>query len=578
MMFRGGLNLKFISETEFESVIDRAAEEHYGVYGRNALRLLMMGWTKSWSELLSWPIFKAVFLQRDHALLKELRLAFQQGFDHLFLQLKDQQLTKEQHEQVQLYLSNCLSLLPYADLSPYESFRIPQYTNRHWELVDYEVKPIELTKMQGIEHRLLQDSDRVFAYGLEPITHPDAQSHLIFMGTTYPAGQGFAQQIKTDFKGFETVGMALYERGRQGLKDWLTAQKNKVHVCGVSLGGSLSLLLANDLGEHLSRVDVLNPAGLHDDTIKEKYDRWDDISPQPEVVVQIQGKDPVSFFGVWKKNWIIIRVTPPVELQGPNLFCDHFLNYAGFADTRFTYVTAEEENAQRKFRNFWLYSLGRSVFYYTTLVPYNYMVRPALYFFKDHWSSILLATAILLAVIACGILATAGVLPTAATGLIFTAAAVGSAVVLYKSVMWESNSFSLADKHALAKLHDPSLPRNPELDIHNNHIELNLSYKDLNAYYKIKRCLVKGKEFIPEHDHSGIFSDGSKKEHLQLSEHTENADKYLLLKVSKAKAIHIKHTLSFIEQLRDDEQALKQAIAEDYKHYCTGKSGRSPSC
>ncbi|MGL5742592.1 MAG: hypothetical protein ACRCXC_08605 [Legionella sp.] len=69
------------------------------------------------------------------------------------------------------------------------------------------------------------------------------------MGTTYPAGQGFLPQITTDSKGFETVGKSLYRTGRDKIQKWLSAQKT-THVCGVSFGGSLSLLLAIDKGDY----------------------------------------------------------------------------------------------------------------------------------------------------------------------------------------------------------------------------------------------------------------------------------------------------------------------------------------
>ena len=125
--FKGGLDLKFIASPQFESLEHVAPEARYPIIARNALRFLMMGWpSEDWVKLLSWPAFKAVFVHRDPKLLKELRLAFQQGYEHLFTQLQGKQFNKEQSEQIQLYLSNCLSLLPYSDLTPYESIKIPK--------------------------------------------------------------------------------------------------------------------------------------------------------------------------------------------------------------------------------------------------------------------------------------------------------------------------------------------------------------------------------------------------------------------------------------------------------------------
>ena len=141
-------------------------------------------------------------------------------------------------------------MLPYSDLTPYESFKIPQCVSGHWELVEYQVTPIELTATSNWRHLFIYDHDRIFAYGLTPFFQPKAESHLIFMGTTYPAGQGFLTQIKADAKGIESVGRSLYQTGRERIHQWLEQQENFVHVCGVSLGGSLSLLLAIDKGNY----------------------------------------------------------------------------------------------------------------------------------------------------------------------------------------------------------------------------------------------------------------------------------------------------------------------------------------
>lgn len=49
----------------------------------------MMGWTEQWTDFLTSTVAHAIFVQRDHELLRELRFAFQQGFSELFEQLKE---------------------------------------------------------------------------------------------------------------------------------------------------------------------------------------------------------------------------------------------------------------------------------------------------------------------------------------------------------------------------------------------------------------------------------------------------------------------------------------------------------
>lgn len=570
--FQGGLELNFFAQREIESTKGIESEKQAPIIARNVLRFLIMGWSDSWTQFLTTPIAHAVFIKRNHELLRELRLAFQQGFFELFNQLKDKKLTLEQKEQAHLYLSNCIALLPYADLTPYESIKIPQYLSEKWEMVEYQVTPIELTAVTGWRRFFIRDSDRVFAYGLEPLFQKKAESHLIFMGTTYPAGQGFLSQVNTDLKGFETVGKSLYRSGRKRIQHWLSQQDNTIHVCGISLGGSLSLLLAIDAGNYvLSRVDALNPAGLHNAWRKSQYDRWDELCNKPKVVVQKQCNDPISAFGIWKRDWDIIHVVAREDKKGPNSFCDHVLNYACFSDTKFTYIEAEQDNAKRRALNFLLYSLGRGLIYYTVLAPYTYIVRPLKYFIMQQ---LFLSASIIGCVLAVGFLfgsTLAGIAFLAGSGMLLSSWVVSTSWTNKKNL---NNTSSRADEVNFAKMHHPSLPRNAIMDIYNmdNAVELNLTRKQIQTYYQIMRCLVKEKNFLPSsHKESKHVKGVTKKELLEESLDSKKADDLIPFKVTKGKAAHIKHTLSTVSKLGVDNIDIKPVLIKKYKEYRMGK-------
>ena len=443
--YAGGLELAFFESVDFEKP-DADSPENPEMAGRNLLRLLMMGWRDDWKDLVSWDVFKAVFSERNHSLTKGLRLAFQQGFTHIYSQLQNKELTTLQHKQAELYLANCLTLLPYADITPYESFAIPQWVNGSWQLVEYKVVPIELTPTSGFTKLFLNNDDRVFAYGLEPINNPDASPHLIFMGTTYPAGQGFHTQVNTDLESFETVGKKLYRSGHANISNWLDKQTKKVRVCGTSLGGSLSLLLAIDQGEKLSRVDALNPAGLYNSWRKSSFDHWDEQTDKPEVFVQKQGNDPVSIFGVWKPDWTILKVTPPANKQGPNAVTDHALNYAGFADTTFTEVDAQADNEERKHRDLWLYTVARSIFYYLVLVPFRYVILPTWRYVFNHKLQLFLTAALFTLFFLVPALATGFVIPMVGAAALAVLNAIFPALLgaywLNNIIMYASDSFT----------------------------------------------------------------------------------------------------------------------------------------
>lgn len=381
--------LDFFPSRQFEADIPDDLETSTLILARNLLRVLMMGWQDS-TSLASLRLLSALAIQHDSELSRAMRYAFQQGFDHIYTQLENQELTESQFNQAQFFLSNCLMLLPFSDITPYESFNIPQHLQGKWQLVTYKVTPIELTPTTGFEQLFIQDEDRVFAYGLEPITHLDAEPHLIFMGTTYPSGQGFLTQINTDMEPFETVGKKLYRTGHAKIAAWLDKQTQKTHVCGASLGGSLSLLLAIHQGEKLSRVDALNPPGLYDPWRKSRFDRWDFCESKPSVYIQKQANDVVSALGVWKDDWHIFQVTPPIDKAGPLPNIDHALNYAGLAGTRFEPIDAHTDNQNRRVRNFFIYVVLRSLAYYLGMVPFRYVIYPIIHYLVNHKTQVAL--------------------------------------------------------------------------------------------------------------------------------------------------------------------------------------------
>lgn len=574
--FKGGLDLSFFPDAQFESLENVDPGQRAGIIARNNLRLLMMGWSESWDQLITWDTLKSAFIEQNPEMLKEFRAAFQLGFEHIYNQLKGLTLNKEQREQVQLYLSNCFSHLPYADLSPYESITIPQYINNQWEFVEYFVNPIELTEENKLTDK---ENDRVFAYGLEPIAHRNATPHLIFMGTTFPAGKGFVSQITSNFEAFETIGNSLYLSGRRRIHDWLARQKEKVHVCGGSLGGSLGLLLAIDLGQYVSRVDALNPAGLFHQELKGKHDRWDEMNDKPRVVIQEQGDDLLSLLGVWKADWEILRVSPPKEKRGPNFLCDHFMNYAGFADTVFTYSDATHQNAERNTRNLLLYSIGRSAIYYLVINPYVNAIRPAWYFVAEGKSPSLILLTALIGVGALVALVSVGVI----SPVLFFAAVTGLGILsglifiptLLNAVAPNKEVLGAGVFNGYTKTHNPDLPRNAAADIYNKgyKVELTLTYRELYDYYIAMRCLVKQKDLIPANESKMLEgTNKSKQQFLMECHNSDNERGVLTLKTTKAKAVHIRHALTFIEQLGfENEKALKKAVKEDYKQYCIGK-------
>lgn len=378
----GGLQLAFLPET-------RTEDETFNLVVQ-ALRKLIP--TETDSEAVTdkpafssyWQQLKTILIKRDPRFMLAWRRVFQAGFDRLYEQLHQLDEPDKSNEQIFLFITDLLNLLPYGDLNPYEFIRIPQYIDAEWLQVEYKVRPIELTPNQGWESWLIQEQDRVFAYGLEPMNHPRAEPHLIFMGTTFPAGQGFWAQIVTDLQAFRTVGSWLFHSGCDKVLRWLEQQENKVHVTGLSLGGSLALQLAREAPGYLSRVDAQNPAGFYDSSYYNSMAE-SEANSLPRLVVQAQGSDLIARLGKMPPHCELIAVLP----QKGHLLWDHPSIYTGLASTRYEQKNVLDYNHDNLRRSFWLYTVLRTGLYYGLVLPYHYLLRPGLFFVFRHFTSLM---------------------------------------------------------------------------------------------------------------------------------------------------------------------------------------------
>lgn len=397
--FSASLQLGLYQCDEFESMDGLTQDERYQVLCRNVLRFLTNGWSDNWFNLLSYDVLHAVFIKRNHNFLMHFRHAFLQGFINLYHQLKEKEYSQSQIQQSQWFISSCLSLLPYTDLNQYEIISLPQYINAKWHLVKYRVEPIELTQHTGVSSLVHDHDDRVFAYGLTPDVEKQAACHLIFMGTTYPQGQGFTPQVATDLESCATVGTALYATGKNRLARWIDKQCQPIDVCGTSLGGSLSLLCAIDQGDKLRQVTALNPAGIYPDEYHQKMTNWQQLNHnKPLVTVLSQADDAVSQFGLWLPDWTFVKLHPEQQHKAPNGILDHMVLYAGLAGCRFEVHHADKVNRDpaRVVRNRIWYRYLRSAVFYLLIQPYRYWWRPLISAFWNNKEFIVLFSALTL--------------------------------------------------------------------------------------------------------------------------------------------------------------------------------------
>ncbi|KTD56447.1 hypothetical protein [Legionella shakespearei] len=366
-----GTSLKFLP-----SEVPQSTYEQYAYY---VLAMLCDGAHNHWGKILHLPVFKALLIKNNPELLKCVRDVYREGFHHLFGQLTAMEQKPEYLTQAQIFLNNCMTFLPYFDLNSRETFRIPQWIeNQRWEEVEYRIEPILMTSPKKGSHWFTKKSDLYYAYGFVPVDHSTAPCHLLFIGTPHPTHWGCWLGIKSDLQAHKTVGEALYRAGRDVLANWIARQNHEVHALGISLGGSISLLLGIDQGDKIKQVHAYNPAGLYHYKHHNDLDKWSAIKNKPYVRVIRQGNDPVSKLGLHKSEWDIFYLKPTKKKQGKIGILDHALNFAGEADTEFSHINPEDQNHNFRFFNKFVYGYARTALYRAAVLPYHYGVRPFL--------------------------------------------------------------------------------------------------------------------------------------------------------------------------------------------------------
>lgn len=549
----GGLDLKFFNDNLFET----ENSDEVDVIARNTLRVLLMGGSPQWKNLITMKVFKAVFIERNFELAKALRGAFQIGIRNVFTQLQDATLTESQIKQANAYINTCLMYTGYFELNPYEILALPQYIDDKWVMVNYIIDHIKLTPDSYIP------KDEIYISCYTPIDNPKAPAILGIPGTTFPQGQGFISTIEADLEPFQTPGQKLFERGLPKIERWLDQQDiqgHKVQVIGTSLGGAIGLLIACEFPEKIAKVYAFNPPGIYAFNKRPKqFSKLDNAQIIPEVNVFLQNNDEVSKFGLLHERWNAYRVIPPQDKLPGHRVADHVVSYLGFAESQFIPIDIELHNKIYNIRNIVWYTCIRAIFSFFIFKPFRHIALPLIRFIDNEILSSIFTLPFL---VLCGFFAVTlnpvlMVLFFTAIGFFFTRLIFSDNTILKELFCNTKNSFLkvsivsltavLIIASAIATLfippliafsiavalplisaifgyivaltqrtfhkeetpgiaHLPNMPRHPDLCTYRNMTRKDFTYEQLFDYYFDRRCNVKGRPFIDDNTKSqGLF-------------------------------------------------------------------------
>lgn len=318
-------------------------QEKFDRLARNGLRHLTYGTPLINSNIISWRAFKSLFLSVDDRLFIALRRETQYVFNNVYEHIVNGDFDEEAFKRAEIFITNFTAIFPFLQLSDGDEFDVPQKIAGVWQKVKYVVERIDISPQTGLLGRLIEDSDRLHAYGFIPV---DASRRplLIIKGSTYFADPGASLSWFNDFKLNNSVGEG---HDLSLLTLWLQKQPKKVKLYGHSQGGTLAMILAAKTPQYISEVNALNPTALNSNTLqREKLkERWDALlcEEKPKINLFTQEYDPIMYLDNCLLSGTVIHI-----ITAPNTTLDWLSAHAHYLTGR-EYVNIEKITDIKKY-------------------------------------------------------------------------------------------------------------------------------------------------------------------------------------------------------------------------------------
>ncbi len=308
-------------------------------------------------SILNVDAFKTIFINHTHNDSK-LMTEFFEGLQREFVNLAAN-LPKNNSEEIvwRAFFGNLVALLPYC--YPRNGFNLS---------IPILSKNIDGTYSCSQATYHIEEIDLVYNERNTPmkalgLTSSEGPPFLVYIGTTYPGGEGFAATLLADFTPGYSVGQHVYERNQIVIDDWLK-DKQGVSVFGTSLGGAMALHTLHDYHEKISRIDVYNPPGLYPG-------QWvNQLSEECSINIWCQSGDIVSHMGVWPTDpHVSLYLLVPHQEGLDGSLSAHARAFSGCPDVTVLKLDPELENA-KKIRSFltFLHQVGSWLVYAALMI------------------------------------------------------------------------------------------------------------------------------------------------------------------------------------------------------------------
>ncbi|PIS00936.1 MAG: hypothetical protein COT84_04955 [Chlamydiae bacterium CG10_big_fil_rev_8_21_14_0_10_35_9] len=209
-------------------------------------------------SLLTPELFESFFHEQNPQVMHEAQEEIQRVLLSIF-----QEKDYLSDFKMELLVNQMVSILSFLEPQNSRKFDIPTKINGHWQMVQYQIKLIELTP-DWVGTSL--------AYSLIPDKSSHADPIIVFRGTPpNPSAKGYYFARFTDLTPGLSVGEALYMFAKKRLAKWMSEinkefPNNKVRAIGNSLGGTMTYHYAKDYPDKVI-IYAIDPPGLQQRTI-----------------------------------------------------------------------------------------------------------------------------------------------------------------------------------------------------------------------------------------------------------------------------------------------------------------------
>lgn len=242
-------------------------------------------------QLLNIEVFSALFCKRNETFLEAMRWCFRNKLIELCDTLNNDNSSMIAKHQL---LNRHICTLPLAGIKTGQEYLIPAYNknDKAWQLVQYQVMPIELTPLYGVGRLALNDNNRLFAYGFTPVSQSNATFHtqalLVFISPEYPAQQGFLAFL---YLWFQSVS-GFYKSCEPNINRWLQDANNKNFKIDVHASGQAARLALESTfttsAQYIENAYISDAYCLPYSISNSYKNRWQSQKKQPNISVQMR--------------------------------------------------------------------------------------------------------------------------------------------------------------------------------------------------------------------------------------------------------------------------------------------------